>query len=754
MKISYPLFILIALLLLLLTAPVSACTWSWNTDPFVYKTTTFTYDNPGLGYCRMYAYYSGAYNNWCSGDFILNGSCTMTPAYANSNGVTKLLVAVDGTPYYGDMYFDTANETHYHNLTVHVKNLANTVLPNVYVSATDLDSLVKSDYTDVTGTVTINHIKVDQGTNTIDIEVNAGGLYQTEYLEDYPFANDIEFTIYLTQGSAPEMPFYNITYTVKDYNSLDSIVGAIVEHTVNSELSLTGNTNSEGNVSFNLIPVYNEAGYVDITASGYRETFGFFPFTSDMEKLVYMHPAIGNITPTPTVTPTPTLPPLSGDNWSFTFNPTAINLGESSQSYLHNTNTSKMVNAKTVDYYVNYDFGGYVQYTLIAQYHYNDTRVNWDYRPNTATAFNTSPHDPWFIDVTPEYSGTVENNGNVEYHASITGANSVSFGTGDGNLLVGENAEQNLVMSLQANDGSNMNGLSNFNLILTDSTGLSHEYDNVYFNKEVSLQRGQTFTLTGSKDGYDTNSKIFTVPIDQNIHRGDYGAIASVLLFPTGVLTEGKTTVTVIVLNKDNFIPIPFVDVTVNGVRKTTNSEGGGVYFVLNYNTTYTIQYSKTGYCAGSDSVTTTTTDTLLKDVYMKSGSCIPVTPTPTFTYTPIPTTQPTPTTTGGTYVNGTFCREPTNLAETIDYVLCTQGFGSPESDGLKLLKAAILCFALAFFFGYLLRESTGAAMGVIAGIFFGFVISLALGFIPMWLFFVIFVLGCIIFGLWLYGRG
>jgi PKD repeat protein len=472
-----------------------------------------------------------------------------------------------------------------------------------------------------------------------------------------------------------------------------------------------------------------EIFHLKITKSGYQDyiedfTVGNVP---NINITAYM---LAGVSPTPT--------PAPYDVWYLDAMPNSINLGDSSWLHLYSSNSSKFADeAGIVIYYENKNLGGYFGDTIIGIFLYNTTTSNWDFKPSLNAPYNFLPNDPTLFEVIPTTTGT------YTYSVGVSKLDSSPLGSATTDLLInnGGIVSTNLIMTLGAINGATTSHLQNYTLILTEAIGgISHTYD-ITYDTSINLQRGKVFTLTGQKIGYIDNTITFTVPFNQAINNGDFGTFINVPLFQY-VIPNGNTSVTVHVDDKDTYMPIPNVQITMTGflTPKFTGTSGESVSFIIPQNTEYTTSASKDGYCAVSETKNTSTLDYQYVDLYLKYGSCIGVTPT----HTPIPTIPaPTPTILGVTnttydtgvcYSNWSLVPKGQSLTLSIkNYLACA---GILDSNSQNLVIALFLILIVALIGAW---KASGLGFGI--GAVIGATISMALGLFPIWLIIVMIIL-------------
>lgn len=161
-----------------------------------------------------------------------------------------------------------------------------------------------------------------------------------------------------------------------------------------------------------------------------------------------------------------------------------------------------------------------------------------------------------------------------------------------------------------------------------------------------------------------------------------------------------------------------------NTITKVSNSIGGLSFSNVSAGS-HTFTFVKNGYQSAQRTINiqmqyATFTQTLFKD-----NQIIQPTVQPTGIFTPYPTVQPT--------VQPTISpiEKPSNIADSVKYGL-SKIFGVNSVDTINLVFALMLILFPAVIGGVI----TNQALGFIAGGMMGFVFALAIGLIPIWVFF------------------
>ena len=158
------------------------------------------------------------------------------------------------------------------------------------------------------------------------------------------------------------------------------------------------------------------------------------------------------------------------------------------------------------------------------------------------------------------------------------------------------------------------------------------------------------------------------------------------------------------------------VSVTMDNNQTVISNQYGGVRFDNINQGSHTFVFSKTGYY--SQSLTKTVSVSNTQDILLVSSQP-----------TTAPTVKPTPLQTDSQ--GNIIIEKPSNLSDSIKYGLA-KIFGITSLDSINLIFALILILFPAVIGGTI----TNQALGFISGGMIGFVFALAVGLIPIWVFF------------------
>lgn len=366
----------------------------------------------------------------------------------------------------------------------------------------------------------------------------------------------------------------------------------------------------------------------------------------------------------------------------------------------------------------------------IAIFRYN-TSTTWD-KHNDSGWYYGKTLSPFELTIKPAYIG----NKTVRCLAYTTGM--APLGAGEDYLNVTTLTGITTVpMHLGAINGLNNNHLYDFNLALKNLvTNVWTNYTNVEYEKVENLMVGVDFRLYATKDGYVSNYVDFSVPELFDT----YSNYVNVPLYPTTWSTTTNSTLVVTVNELGNYYPIGGATVHLsNGQTGNTAQDGSAVYFSIPYNSSGTAAASKEGYCSGEAYYSVTTEAYKYIWISLKKGSC-----QETITRTPTVTLTPTVTPSGGVVVNGTVCKYPSNMWDALTFALCSTG--APTSS-LGFILGFFLVFIMALIAGIVTRSG----FGFLAGGILGFLTGTFAGLFPLWILFVMILLG--VLGLIVLGR-
>lgn len=207
-----------------------------------------------------------------------------------------------------------------------------------------------------------------------------------------------------------------------------------------------------------------------------------------------------------------------------------------------------------------------------------------------------------------------------------------------------------------------------------------------------------------------------------------------------------NTTLFVSVFDGSNFAPLTGASIIVTDEtnfsgeeQQKYTGESGVATFNLSINKTYTIRASKTGYLNGGDIIDTTGLGGTSIEISILLQRISAVTPIPTATISSIPTV----TQIGGNITPSAECKTimpvGSTLLDTLFNNMACAGIRSGTNQGYGI--ALMIIFTLGVIGG-----KYGKGLGVMLGIGGGYVLSLAMGLVPLWTFIAILVIFGIIF--------
>jgi len=563
------------------------------------------------------------------------------------------------------------------------------------------------------------------------------------------------FSMYPDVGDEITIPTeIDVTVRVMDVNGYTPIEGAYVtaRDTLTGSFSTSAQpTNASGYAVFTNVPNSANIGGT-VTKTGYvfqnwnvpyQASTGSFMPDGDVTVTIQLT-AVASVTPTGTIViPTPT--PVSSTTLHLTATPDSISLGDSVTLVGSASNATKLTYAgglRQTLFYMNKNNPNQPYNDELIGVFYNVNATHWKFRTNNAVDFEEPTTDSPLT-----FVHTPQTNALYTYKFAAFDANTKAVGgLASDNVLVGGGAAAgSLVMNLFASDGRTGSHLMNYQLNLTDdAAGTVTEFGNITYDKDISLLRGNSYTLRASKDLYQSGSQQFVVPLSTSIVEGDNGAIASVKLFPNGWLSAGNCSVSVHVNDKETYYPIGNVQISIPGyLPQMTGNDAQSASFNIPQNTAYTVTASKSGYCSVSESRNTSTDTYQYVSIMMKYGSCVGVTPT----HTPIPGLTPTPTAIptpiGGIYngtaaVCGVMPENPT-IMDVLRNSFACNGITDLTMQNMALSMLIML-------FGAIVLGRVASGIGVLAGAIIGAVVSTAMGILPFWIIIVLIIIAGLIF--------
>lgn len=223
--------------------------------------------------------------------------------------------------------------------------------------------------------------------------------------------------------------------------------------------------------------------------------------------------------------------------------------------------------------------------------------------------------------------------------------------------------------------------------------------------QEVLFSSGEIYVIRASKDGYVTNSYTFTATESKTF-----------TIYLSKSSDDGYSTVTFIVYDTNNN-RLQNAIVNLNGTIKYTNQAGITTFDNLLSDCNHPYNVSLANYQSESGTVYT---DSEIKELFIKLYTTTEIYPTPTETETP-------------TII------QPTNIIESVKYGI-QKIFGIETLDNVNLVLALLIILAPAMLAAY----ATRSGLGFVAGGLIGFVFTLAIGLIQIWVFFAMVALSVI----------
>lgn len=244
-----------------------------------------------------------------------------------------------------------------------------------------------------------------------------------------------------------------------------------------------------------------------------------------------------------------------------------------------------------------------------------------------------------------------------------------------------------------------------YNLKKYNTTGENWELQTSGFNSgtmEINIPNNLDYNMTLTKSGFTTKEHYFSVSGDTTKtvnmypdYAGNYTVTFKIRAYSTGEYIEGAKIIA-------------------NGETKYTPYNGNIGFGDIDGIITYEI--SKSGYVPISGNKTITENQAIFITLLTEEQALEP-------TITPTPTTTPD-------------ILQPTNIMESIQFAF-QKMFGlsssTEDTETSNLLMGLLIIFSGAALIAGITKDALGAVIGALIG----FVMSLALGFIPLWVLFV-----------------
>lgn len=307
------------------------------------------------------------------------------------------------------------------------------------------------------------------------------------------------------------------------------------------------------------------------------------------------------------------------------------------------------------------------------------------------------------------------------------------------NVTGGINAGQTTILAVNGNTGGI---ISSATISVKDLT----------LNQWINVS-GNPVVFPSSTNGYANvyaTASLYYPASSLGIKLGEQHTIA---MYPVTATSDpvNLTTLNVLVVAgatgdipvKDAYVSITLSNLT---VKSDYTNTAGSVSFIVNNNSVITSTAEKTGYPKTS-SVNTVTGGNYL--VVLRLLTTTIPTPPP---ITTVPVITAIPTLIGGQIRNLTpaVCGAPTSGMNIVQIfkqnIAC---WGVEDRISQDLVFAAIIIAFFAF-----VLSKWGKGLGALIGASIGFILSLAAGLIPVWVFFALVIIAGLIFGLKLYGGG
>ena len=531
----------------------------------------------------------------------------------------------------------------------------------------------------------------------------------------------------------------NVTFSISDTANYALKLNNV---TVTLSNGQTGITNSEGNVSFLIMPPATTHTY-SLTRNGYisklNETLGGYGLTGG---IVYNSMIAGTLNTDYYITVSPAWIPAGGSQYLYgqlrKYGTSSANLTDIKViSWQWKKWLPEGAPSQSFSYFDVTNSNYWLEYQKQPSGIYN----GWSGLTNSFSVVKTAAL-PNPLSLNPiGASGTIIT---TLYATDIYG-NNYEFNTSN---LIGDNTTQN-THTVKVQD-AHTGGALQFSLI-----SLKNELTSIWFN--TTAQTGQyVFTIAPSTpmtiycnaSGYQ--DRTYTGVIS------GVNTVSFCNMMASGYVGDlGKTEIIVytrsVPVGSGSSQVIPNVYVSLTQLNQTItksdySSTGDGIVrFSANISTAYTITASKTGWLSASQTINTGAINPY--EVYLYLGN--PYTTTQ-FTYTPIPTPSAVQTLIGGGNRNMTAAvcgAESNNIVQMFkNHIAC---WGVEE----RIVQDLVLAGIIIAFFAFVLSK-WGKGLGAMIGASVGFILSLAAGLIPVWAFFALVIIAGLIFGLKLYGGG
>ena len=218
----------------------------------------------------------------------------------------------------------------------------------------------------------------------------------------------------------------------------------------------------------------------------------------------------------------------------------------------------------------------------------------------------------------------------------------------------------------------------------------------------LSMPNNHEYNLSLTKYGYTPKDNYFSMTGDRTLNFGMYP-----------IVTEGTYVVTFKIRDFDTGDYISGAKITVNDTTKYTPYNGNTAFWDIEDYIIYEV--SKPGYVTVTGNKIITENQAIFINLQTETSAY----------GTPIPTTIIPPD-----------IMQPTNLLESIQYAF-QKMFGLSSSSEDMEIANLLMGLGIIFAGACLIATITKDALGAVVGALIGFIMSLALGFIPLWILFV-----------------
>jgi hypothetical protein len=522
-----------------------------------------------------------------------------------------------------------------------------------------------------------------------------GSLNWSPYMVRLPGTNlyNGTYKIYSGVEDVEEGEYGNLTINVKSATTAVNIENAYIEYQYHPIAGAFGRTDINGNITF----IGIEQNITPHTLSAYASGYGYYEELYAFKQ----NNAFKQIYLTPTSLPNTT-------------NFIKVNMRDSSNNLVLDDLHLFVYDFNTSEWYERYSMNGVEYITLVGTAGnkpliYGDSYTFVATKNGYISANETITYE-YGGQVVDLYLNYVTHEGELEIWTDVVDAEN-GYTIGGATISLWDNYHKEWKNKTAATGA-----------IAISASGTNGEYP---------ITVGTNYTLCGSANGY---SDYCTDPFRFKLENDKVPFILPLSLL--GVAPSGNFTTTIKIIDYDTRYPIAGAAITLsNGQGVTTNTQG--VAKLISPAGSYTISAYKDGYAGSTQTLTGADGQSVAVNFELMKGTSYP-----TLTPTPSPTL---------TYIGGQPIGEPavcgisdgTIFGYMLAYIAC---WGADDRYTQNLILASLVIIVFMFF-GARYGKGLGAAIGAAAG----FVISVAMNLIPLWVFFAMVIITGLIFGLRLY---